>query len=82
MVIDDDANSLAVDTPNFLVLMHVTIQPEHVEEHVDGQDCLATHVEEGGLHRLLLQLVALEEPRLDIDEITRFFKLALLSQDL
>ena len=82
MVIDDDTDALAVNTPDFFVLVHITVKPKHIEEHVDGKDWATTHVEQVGLHHLLLKFVALEEARLDIDEIQSFFELPLLGKNL
>lgn len=80
MIVKDNPDTLTIDIPYLLVLMHITVQSEHVEEDVDGEDRVARGVEETGFLLLLLNLVAFEELRLHVDEVERLFVLSLFRQ--
>ncbi len=35
MIVENDSDALSVDGPDLLVLVHIAVQTQHIEEHID-----------------------------------------------
>lgn len=69
MVINDDTNTLSVDWPYLLVGIDITIESEHIEQHINCKDWIAAGMEEACFHFLFSDLIIFEELGLHINEV-------------
>ena len=81
-VVKNDPNTLAIDRPDLLILVHIGVQSQHIEEDIDGEDRVAKGMEETGLLLLSLNLVSFKHGLLHVNEVEGLLVFALLCQDL